>query len=102
GLALELPSVRVREAGARLRFELVAREVLGLERQRLGEIGDEIGGALARDPVDEIEGDVVKSGTTEIVDRAPDVDRRRTPLEDAQQVRLEALSADRHTVDTVS
>ena len=41
--------------------------MLGLERERLGEVGLEVGGPLARDPVDEIEGDVVESGISENV-----------------------------------
>ena len=55
----------VREAGARLRFELVRGDVLRLERQCLGEVALELGGLLARDAVDEIEGDVVNTGITE-------------------------------------
>ena len=38
------------------------------ERQRLVDVGGQIGGALAGDPVDEIERDVVKVGITESVD----------------------------------
>ena len=65
-LALELCSVRVGEARARLRLELVAGQVLRLERERLGEVALEVGGALAGDAVDEIERDVVKSGITRV------------------------------------
>ena len=49
--------------------------MLRLERQRVAQIGVEIGGALAGDPVDEIERDVVKPGITKSVDGAPDVVR---------------------------
>ena len=45
----------MREPRSRLRLELVARQVLGLERQGVREVRVEVGGALARDPVDEIE-----------------------------------------------
>ena len=65
--------MRVREARTRLRLELVAREVLRLERERLGEVALEVGGALAGDPVEEIEADVVESGITKSVHGAPDV-----------------------------
>ena len=54
-VALELGSVRVREASSRLRFQLVRGDVLGLQSESLGEVAREVGGALARDPVDEIE-----------------------------------------------
>ena len=59
--------------------------MLGLERERLGEIAFEVGGALAGDPVDEIEGDVVKPGITKMVERAPDVLRPGPPLEHVEQ-----------------
>ena len=38
--------------------------MLRLQRERLAQIGVEVGGALAGDPVDEIERDVVKSDIT--------------------------------------
>ena len=69
--------MRVREARARLRLELVAREVLGLERERLGEVRVEVGPGLARDAVDEVERDVVESGVTERANGPPDVVGRR-------------------------
>ena len=102
GLPLELASVGVREAGARLRLQLVGGEVLGLERQGLGEVAFEVGGALARDPVDEIERDVVKSGITKKVDGAPDVVRPGNTIQHVQKGPVEALCANRDTVDTVS
>ena len=54
-LAGELLSVRVCEARPRLRLELVAGEVLRFERKGIREIRLEVGGALARDAVDEVE-----------------------------------------------
>src|SRR5262249_4834735 len=73
GLALELRPVRVREPGAALRLELVGGEVLRLQLDRLREVALEVGGSLARDPVDQIERDVVESSITKKGDRAPDV-----------------------------
>jgi hypothetical protein len=61
-LALELHAVCMRESRPRLRLELVARKVLRLELERRCEIAVEIGGALAWNPVDEVERDVVESG----------------------------------------
>jgi len=90
------------EARARLGLQLVAGQVLGLERERLGEVGLEVGGALAGNPVEEIERYVVKSGITQNVDRAPDVAGACAPLQHLQQPRLERLRAQRHTIDTVS
>ena len=75
--------------------------MLRLERERLGEVALEVGGALARDPVDEVEREVVEAGLPERVHRAADVLRARAPLEHLQQVRLEALRAERHAVDAV-
>ena len=69
--------------------------MLGLERQGVREIRVEVGGALARDAVDEIERDVVETGITKSVHRAPDVIRCRPPLEDGEQVRPERLGAER-------
>ena len=102
GLALELPSVSVREARARLRFQLVRGEMLRREADRLGEVAFEVGGALARDAVDEVERDVVESGITENVDGASDVVRSGNALEHAEQPRLERLRAERDAVDAVA
>ncbi len=55
GLALQLGPVRMSEARARLGLQLVAGQVLRLERKRLGEVGLEVGGALAGNPVEEVE-----------------------------------------------
>ena len=71
----------VREPRARLGLELVAGEVLRLEREGVREVRVEIGGALARDPVDEIERDVVETGITKSVQSAPDVVRTGNALE---------------------
>jgi hypothetical protein len=80
-LAIELLSVGVGEPGARLGLELVTRQVLRPESERLIDVGLEVGGSLARDSVDEIERDVVKSGITEMVKGAPDVVRAGAPFE---------------------
>ena len=87
--------MRVREPRSRLGLELVAGEVLGLERQGVREIRVEVGGALARDAVDEIERDVVETGITKSVHRASDVVRCRPALENGEQVRPERLGAER-------
>ena len=72
--------------------------MLGLERERVGNVGIEVGGALAGDPVDEIERDVVASGIPKSVHGAPDVVRRGTALEHREQVRPEALRAERDPI----
>ena len=95
GLPRELVPVRDGEARSRLRLELVAGEVLRLEPQRLVEVGVEVGGALAGDAVDEIERDVVESGLAKSSDGASDVVGRSLALEHPEQVRLEALRAER-------
>ena len=69
--------------------------MLGCERESLREIGVEIGGALAGNAVQQVERDVVKSGITESMERAPDVIRAGTALQDVEQPRLEALRAER-------
>ena len=69
--------------------------MLGLERQRVGEVAVEIGDALTGDPVQEIERDVVESGITEKVHRSPDIVGPGPSLEDLEQVGLEALGAER-------
>ena len=73
--------------------------MLRLEREGVAEIGFEIGGALAGDPVDEIERDVVKSGITKMMHGAPDVVRTGNTLEHAQQLGLEGLRAERDARD---
>ena len=64
GLARELIPEGMGEARPRLGFELVAREVIRPELERLVEVAIEVGGALAGNPVDEVERDVVKAGIT--------------------------------------
>src|SRR5204863_7662888 len=95
-LAFELVPVRVGEPRSGLRLELVIGEVLRCKRERLGEIRVEIGGALAWNPIQEIERDVVKCDITESMERAPDGIRTGLSLENLEQPRLEALSAERH------
>ena len=63
-LPFELVAPGVREPCAGLGLELVAREVLRLEGERLREVCVEVGGLLARNPVEKIERDVVKSDIT--------------------------------------
>src|SRR5205814_1041245 len=83
-LPRELGAVRTRESRPRLCLELVARQVLRRERDRLGEVALEVGGALARDAVDEIERDVVKSGIAKKVHRLPDDIGSRASLENVE------------------
>src|SRR5262249_46228614 len=80
GLARKLCSPGMGEARPGLRLELIAGEMLRLERKRVAEVGFEVGGALAGDPVDEIEGYVVESGITKMMDRASDVVRSGNAL----------------------
>ena len=72
--------------------------MLGLQRESVAQVGVEVGGALAGNPVDEVERDVVKSGITKSVDGASDVVRARPPVEHREQVRPEALRAQRDAV----
>ena len=55
GLPPELRSPGMGEARSRLRFELVPGQVLRLEREGVTEVGGESRGALAGNPVDEVE-----------------------------------------------
>ena len=93
----------VREARARLRLQLVRGDVLGLERERLGEVALEVGGALARDAVDEIERDVVESGITQDGERR--AGRRRAAQRDRARRRRRGwkrLRAERDAVDAAA
>ncbi len=99
GLAFQLGSVGVREAGARLSFQLVCGDVLGLERHGLGEVACEVGGLLARDAVDEVERDVVKSGITQTIEGASDVVRLGNAPECPQEPWREGLRPDRDARD---
>src|SRR5207248_4444610 len=58
GLPAQLLSPGVGEACPRLRLELVAGQMLRLERESVAEIGLEVGGLLARDP----DGDIDRDG----------------------------------------
>jgi hypothetical protein len=87
--------VGVGEPRARLRFQLVVRNVLRRECERFIDVVLEVGGALAGDPVQKIQRDVVKTGITQMVERAPDVVRAGPALEHTQEVRTESLRAER-------
>src|SRR5438105_2745432 len=54
-LAGKLIPVGMCEASPGLRLELVAGEMLRLERERVAQVALEVGGALARDPIEEIQ-----------------------------------------------
>src|SRR5581483_745257 len=86
---------RVRETCARLRLQLVAGEMLGPELDRVFEIGVEVCHGLTRDAVEEVEREIVEAGIAEERERAPYVRRLRTPLEHGEEVRAEALRAER-------
>src|SRR6266516_7819355 len=94
GLTRELRAVRMREARSRLCLQLVTGDVLGLQRQRVAQVGVEIGGALAGDSVDEIQRDVVKLGIAKSVDGASDVVGPGLPVEHLEQPGPEALRAE--------
>src|SRR3989475_13164232 len=94
-LAFELGAPRMGEARPRLRLELVTGEVLRRERERLREITFQVGGALAGNPIENIERNVVKSDITKSMHRASDVIRSGPPLEHVEQLRLEALRSER-------
>src|SRR5207237_2669217 len=91
-------AVGVREAGPRLGLELVAGQVLRPERERLVEVAREVGGALAGNPVQEVERDVVKRGITKMVEGAPDGLGTGAPLERLEEMGPEALRAERDAV----
>ena len=69
--------------------------MLGRERQSLREVAIEVGGLLARDPVDEIERDVVERGITKSMNGPPDVVRTGNALEHLEQPGCERLRPDR-------
>jgi hypothetical protein len=101
GLPHELVSVRMREPGSGLRLELVAGEVIGFQSESLVEIAFEIGGLLARDPVDEVHRDVVNMDITQMVDRSADIVRLGPALQHLEELRLEGLYAQRDPGDPV-
>ena len=72
--------------------------MLRLERECVVEVGFEIGGALAGDPVDEIERDVVESGIAKMMHGASDVVRMGNTLEHLEQSRPERLRAERDAI----
>ena len=102
GLTRELGAVRMREARAGLGLELVAGEVLGAERKRLAQVAIEVGGALAGDPVQQVERDVVKVGITKMVEGATDGIRTGAALQHLEQRGLEALRSERYAGDAAS
>ena len=75
--------------------------MIGLESESLVQVAFEVGGLLAWDPVDEIQGDVVNLGTTKMADRPADVVRLSPALQHVQEPRLEALHAQRDSSDLV-
>ena len=72
------------------------------ELERRVEIGLEVGRALAGDAVDEVEREVVEARVAKGVERAPHVVRAGTPLQHGEQLRLEALGAERDARDAAS
>ncbi len=95
GLALELGAVGEGEARPRLRLELVAGEVVGLERERLVDVAVERGTRLARDPEEHVEVQVGDARPTERGDGSADGLRRGAALEHRELARAEALGAER-------
>ena len=75
--------------------------MLGPKRKRLLYVGFELGGSLPRDPVDEIQGNVVKSGIAKMVKGAPDVVRSGNAVEHPQELRLKGLCTEGDPVDAV-
>ncbi len=76
--------------------------MLGIERERFLDVGFEHGGGLARDAVEEIEGDVLETAISQNVHRPADVLGVAAPLQHVQEGRVERLCAERHAIDTVS
>src|SRR5579859_3860935 len=75
------------EARPGLGLELVAGQVLRLQGERLVQVALQVGGALAGNPIDEIERYVVNFGITKSVHGTPDVGGRRAALEHRQEPR---------------
>ena len=69
--------------------------MLRLQRERLAQVGVEVGGALAGDAVDQVEREVVEAGLPQDGERPPHVVGPRAPLEHLEQPWLEALRAER-------
>jgi len=68
--------------------------VIGAERDRVGEIGLEIGHRLAGNPVDQIQREIVEARVPQMRERAPHVLGPRAALQHPEQVRAEALRAE--------
>ena len=95
GLARELIPEGMTETRPRFGLELVTRQVVRVERERRVEVARQVGGALAGNPIDEVERDVVKTGITQSVERAPDVIGLRAAVEHVEQTWTEALRTKR-------
>ncbi len=91
----------VGEARSGLRLELVAGQVLGLERERGLEVTRQVVVRLAGNPVDQVEREVVEAGFAERRDGGAHLRGARAALEHLEQVRLEALRPERDAVDAV-
>ncbi len=76
--------------------------MLGAERKRLAQVAIEVGGALAGDPVQQVERDVVKIGITKMVEGATDGIRTGAAFQHLEQRGLEALRSERYAGDAAS
>jgi hypothetical protein len=85
-----------------LGLELVAGQVLRAEGEGLVQVAFEVGGALAGNPVEQVEREVVETTIAKMVERSADVVGPRVPLQYAQETGVERLRAYRHAVDAVS
>ena len=95
GLPRQLGAVPVREARARLGLELVAGEVLGLERERLVEIAVELGAPHAGHAEEQVEREVGDARGAQARGRCAHLIGRRPPLEHRQLRRPERLRTER-------
>ena len=68
-----------------------------LEREQILEVRSKVGPLLARNPEDQVEVEALDARLPKHADRSRDLLRSGPPLEDVQQVRAEALGAERHT-----
>src|SRR5213079_163659 len=92
--------VRVGEARPGLRLQLVVAHVLGLEREGGVEVTREGVGRLAGNPEHLVEVVIRDALRSLRGDGGPHALRARAPLEGSQQVRLEALGAERYARHT--
>ena len=83
-LAGELIPEGMCEARPGLGLELVAGQVLRIEGERLFQVAPKVGGALAGDPVDEVERDVGESGITKMMHGTSDVVLTGNAFEDVE------------------